>query len=200
MSLPLEGWWMPRGGRRARWPATKIDVEMPGGQVAEQQEMCRAVAKAGPPGRSGGPGIRDWQFLADWSRSRCQTAVATATRCCKTSRAKVTLPMVEGLNLGLGSLDYAVPKGRSNYIRRERVAEVVGRDPAELGDEGPSRPTSARDAWADEDMVWKCSATRGPRPGAHRSRWSKEPPPTGDASPVSFQPSSGLGHLASVGA
>ena len=116
---------------------------MPGGEHRpEQQEMCRAVAEALVTGThlvvQAGTGTgKSLAYLVPAALSGKKVVVATATKALQDQLAQKDLPQVEaGLGLPV-PLDYAVLKGRSNYICRQRVAEVgSGGIQAELGDRG----------------------------------------------------------------
>ncbi len=122
----------------------KITAQMPGGEHRpEQQEMCRAVAEALATGRhlvvQAGTGTgKSLAYLVPAALSGKKVVVATATKALQDQLAGKDLPQVEA---GLGQpapLDYAVLKGRSNYLCRQRVLEVgSGGVQPELGDQRP---------------------------------------------------------------
>ena len=122
----------------------KITAQMAGGEHRpEQQEMCRAVAEAlitrthlvVQAGTGTGKSLA---YLVPAGSAATKVVVATATKALQDQLAGNDLPMVDA-GLGLPApLDYAVLKGRSNYICRQRVAEVgSGGIQPELGDQGP---------------------------------------------------------------
>ena len=121
----------------------KITAQMPGGEHRpEQQEMCRAVAEALVTRThlvvQAGTGTgKSLAYLVPLAVSGVKTVVATATKALQDQLAEKDLPLVEsGLGLPV-PLDFAVLKGRSNYICRQRVAEVgSGGIQPELGDQG----------------------------------------------------------------
>src|SRR5208282_3808270 len=86
-------------------------------------------------------------YLVPLALSGVKTVVATATKALQDQLAEKDLPLVEA---GLGRpvpLDSAVLKGRSNYICRQRVAEVgSGGIQPELDDQGPGRADEAEGA------------------------------------------------------
>ncbi len=120
----------------------KVTAQMPGGEHRpEQQEMCRAVAEALATGThlvvQAGTGTgKSLAYLVPAALSGKRVVVATATKALQDQLAEKDLPLVEsGLGLPV-PLDVAVLKGRSNYICRQRVAEVgSGGIQAELGDQ-----------------------------------------------------------------
>ena len=111
----------------------------------EQQEMCRAVAEAMVTRThlvvQAGTGTgKSLAYLVPAVLSGKKVVVATATKALQDQLAEKDLPQVEA-GLGLPApLDFAVLKGRSNYVCRQRVAEVgSGGIQAELGDQGAGR-------------------------------------------------------------
>ena len=119
----------------------KITAQMAGGEHRpEQQEMCRAVAEALATGThlvvQAGTGTgKSLAYLVPAALSGKKVVVATATKALQDQLRDKDLPLVEaGLGLPV-PLDYAVLKGRSNYVCRQRVAEVgSGGMQPELGD------------------------------------------------------------------
>ncbi len=109
-----------------------------GEQRPEQQEMCRAVAEAMATGThlavQAGTGTgKSLAYLVPAVLSGKKVVVATATKALQDQLATKDLPLVAS-GLGL-PFSYAVLKGRSNYICRQRVAEVgSGGIQQELGD------------------------------------------------------------------
>ena len=122
----------------------KITAQMSGGEHRpEQQEMCRAVAEALATGRhlvvQAGTGTgKSLAYLVPAALSGKKVVVATATKALQDQLAGKDLPLLEA-GLGLPApLDYAVLKGRSNYLCRQRVLEVgSGGVQPELGDQRP---------------------------------------------------------------
>src|ERR1700761_5556727 len=141
-----------------------ITAQMAGGEHRpEQQEMCRAVAEAIVTRThlvvQAGTGTgKSLAYLVPAALSGKKVVVATATKALQDQLAHKDLPLVEaGLGLPV-PLDYAVLKGRSNYICRQRVAEVgSGGIQAELGDQGAGR--------ADEVVVAPGDEGDGREPG-----------------------------------
>src|ERR1700722_6516532 len=122
----------------------KITAQMSGGEHRpEQQEMCRAVAEAVATGRhlvvQAGTGTgKSLAYLVPAALSGKKVVVATATKALQDQLATKDLPLLEaGLGLPV-ALDYAVLKGRGNYLCRQRVLEVgSGGVQPELGDQRP---------------------------------------------------------------
>ena len=148
----------------------KITAQMSGGEHRpEQQEMCRAVAEAMVTGThlvvQAGTGTgKSLAYLVPAALSGKKVVIATATKALQDQLAEKDLPLVDA-GLGLPApLDFAVLKGRSNYVCRQRVAEVgSGGIQAELGDQGAGR--------ADEPAAAAGSRRREPgRDGRRRAR------------------------------
>ncbi len=187
----------------------KITAQMSGGEHRpEQQEMCRAVAEALATGThlvvQAGTGTgKSLAYLVPAALSGKKVVVATATKALQDQLANKDLPLVEsGLGLPV-PLDFAVLKGRSNYICRQRVAEVGSSGiQAELGDQTAGR--------ADEPD-WEA-----PEPGAAPAERAGSAPEgmveevrelvtwsqttrTGDRADLSFEPSDRAWNMLSVG-
>ena len=146
-------------------------------------------------------------YLVPLALSGVKTVVATATKALQDQLAEKDLPLVEaGLGLPV-PLDFTVLKGRSNYICRQRVAEVgSGGIQAELGDHAAGR--------ADEDPAPEGRAGRrcrvgrpgdeGPPPEGlveevrRLVSWSQQTR-SGDRADLSFEPSDRAWNMVSVG-
>ena len=117
----------------------KVTAQMASGeQRPEQQEMCRAVGEAMVVGThlvvQAGTGTgKSLAYLVPAVLSGKKVVVATATKALQDQLAEKDLPLIaSGLDL---PFTYAVLKGRSNYICRQRVNEVgSGGIQPELGD------------------------------------------------------------------
>ncbi|HEY1650705.1 MAG TPA: ATP-dependent DNA helicase [Acidimicrobiales bacterium] len=194
----------------------KITAQMPGGEHRpEQQEMCRAVAEALATGThlvvQAGTGTgKSLAYLVPAALSGKKVVVATATKALQNQLAEKDLPLLEsGLGLPV-PLEIAVLKGRSNYICRQRVAEVgSGGIQAELGDQAQGR--------ADEPDWEPPEAGAGGGAGAGRTAEAGASPPegmveevrqlvawsqtarTGDRADLSFEPSDRAWNMLSVG-
>src|ERR1700722_17868354 len=187
----------------------KITAQMSGGEHRpEQQEMCRAVAEAIVTGthlvEQAGTGTgKSLAYLVPAALSGKKVVIATATKALQDQLAEKDLPQVDA-GLGLPApLDYAVLKGRSNYVCRQRVAEVgSGGIQAELGDQGAGR--------ADEPAVPSIEDGESSRPAAAAPpegiveevrqlvAWSQKSQ-TGDRADLSFEPSDRAWNMVSVG-
>ncbi len=184
----------------------KITAQMSGGEHRpEQQEMCRAVAEAVATRThlvvQAGTGTgKSLAYLVPAALSGKKVVVATATKALQDQLAEKDLPLVDA-GLGLPApLDFAVLKGRSNYVCRQRVAEVgSGGIQAELGDQGLGR--------ADE--VEQREETEKPAPGGTPPEgmvdevrqlvaWSQTSQ-SGDRADLPFEPSDRAWNMVSVG-
>jgi len=184
----------------------KITAQMPGGEHRpEQQEMCRAVAEALVTGAhlvvQAGTGTgKSLAYLVPAALSGKKVVVATATKALQDQLAQKDLPMVEA-GLGLPTpLDFAVLKGRSNYVCRQRVAEVgSGGIQPELGDEGAEPADEREAAGADEDAARDAAPPEGLVDEVRTLvAWSQSST-TGDRADLSFEPSSRAWAMVSVG-
>jgi ATP-dependent DNA helicase DinG len=179
----------------------KVTAQMASGeQRPEQQEMCRAVAEALVTGThlvvQAGTGTgKSLAYLVPAVMSGRKVGVATATKALQDQLAEKDLPLVEA-GLGL-PFTYAVLKGRSNYICRQRVAEVgSGGIQPELGDDhGGEEPDAFGDAEAPlaeappEGLVEEVKTLLS---------WSQTST-TGDRGDLSFEPSPRAWGMVSVG-
>jgi ATP-dependent DNA helicase DinG len=202
-----------RAGDDAVAALVKITAQMAGGEHRpEQEEMCRAVAEAIVERRhlvvQAGTGTgKSLAYLVPLALLGVRTVVATATKALQDQLRDKDLPLVEA-GLGLPApLDYAVLKGRSNYICRQRVAEVgSGGIQAELGDQGGGRAdepdweapepgaalgpvASGRDVAPPEGVVEQVRELVA---------WSQTSG-TGDRADLSFEPSDRAWNMLSVG-
>ena len=140
--------------------------------------MCRAVAEAMATGThlvvQAGTGTgKSLAYLVPAALSGKKVVVATATKALQDQLAEKDLPQVEA-GLGLPApLDFAVLKGRSNYVCRQRVAEVgSGGIQAELGDQGAGR---ADEPTVAEEGEERASGRRCVRCAARRHRRGSAP-------------------------
>jgi ATP-dependent DNA helicase DinG len=184
----------------------KITAQMPGGEHRpEQQEMCRAVAEALATGRhlavQAGTGTgKSLAYLVPAALSGKKVVVATATKALQDQLAGKDLPLVDA-GLGLPApLDYAVLKGRSNYLCRQRVLEVgSGGVQPELGDQRPG---------GDDDSGGGAVGAPGADDGAPPEglvdevrrlvTWAQTSE-TGDRADLRFEPSDRAWNMVSVG-
>ena len=187
----------------------KITAQMSGGEHRpEQQEMCRAVAEAIVTRThlvvQAGTGTgKSLAYLVPAALSGKKVVIATATKALQDQLAEKDLPQVDN-GLGLRApLDFAVLKGRSNYVCRQRVAEVgSGGIQAELGDQGAGRADEPAVATAEESESSEASAGAPPEGIVEEVRqlvaWSQKSQ-TGDRADLSFEPSDRAWNMVSVG-
>jgi ATP-dependent DNA helicase DinG len=191
-----------------------------GEQRSEQQEMCRAVGEALVTGThlvvQAGTGTgKSLAYLVPALLSGHKVVVATATKALQDQLAEKDLPLVER---GLGrDFSYAVLKGRSNYICRQRVAEVgSGGIQPELGGEDGGGGAGGAGAGAGvgagagagggaeaESFELDASRTESPPAGLVDEvrtllAWS-ESTTSGDRADLSFEPSARAWGMVSVG-
>ena len=184
----------------------KVTAQIPGGEHRpEQQEMCRAVAEALVTGThlvvQAGTGTgKSLAYLVPAALSGKKVVVATATKALQDQLAQKDLPMVEA-GLGLAApLDFAVLKGRSNYVCRQRVAEVgSGGIQPELGDEGAEPADEREPAGPDEDTARDAAPPEGLVEEVRTLVAWSQTSDTGDRADLSFEPSPRAWSMVSVG-
>ena len=179
----------------------KVTAGMANGeQRSEQQEMCRAVGEALVTGThlvvQAGTGTgKSLAYLVPAVLSGKKVVVATATKALQDQLAEKDLPLVDR---GLGrTFSYAVLKGRSNYICRQRVTEVGN---------GGIQPELSVDAGGESDSVERdeVRAESAPPPAGLVDEvrtllnWA-EKTRSGDRADLSFEPSVRAWGMVSVG-
>ena len=129
---------------------TEVAANLPGGgeEREGQQVMARAVARALAEQRhlvvQAGTGTgKSLAYLVPAALAGQRVVVATATKALQDQLATNDLPQVAGSIDG--DLSYAVLKGRSNYLCRQRIHEVGGGSQLELSS-GRADPPDADDA------------------------------------------------------
>jgi len=178
----------------------KVTTQLPGGEHRpEQEEMCRAVAEAIATRThlvvQAGTGTgKSLAYLVPLVQMGVKAVVATATKALQDQLATKDLPLVEA-GLGL-PFSYAVLKGRSNYICRQRVTEVgTGAIQPELGsDRGGDEPEGA-DAEVPESETAPAGLVEEVRSLIAWSHTST----SGDRGELSFEPSPRAWNMVSVG-
>ena len=159
---------------------SRVTAHLVGGeQRPEQQEMCRAVAEALVTKThlavQAGTGTgKSLAYLVPAALSGMKVVVATATKALQDQLAGKDLPQVSA---GLGvPLDFAVLKGRSNYICLQRVAEVgTGGIQAELGDPAQGAGDRGGDPDTDGSESGSGSGAGGRPPGRSGARGRRRP-------------------------
>ncbi|MCU1370802.1 MAG: putative ATP-dependent helicase [Ilumatobacteraceae bacterium] len=115
---------------RAVAALAKLAGAVPGGERREPQEvMATEVAAAISDGRhllaQAGTGTgKSWAYLVPAILARKRTVVATATKALQDQLAGKDLPFLQE-HLGR-EFEFAVLKGRSNYVCVQRIAEISG--------------------------------------------------------------------------
>jgi ATP-dependent DNA helicase DinG len=194
-----------RAGDDAVEALAKVTAQMSSGeQRPEQQEMCRAVGEAMVTGThlvvQAGTGTgKSLAYLVPAVLSGKKVVVATATKALQDQLAEKDLPLVaSGLPL---PFSFAVLKGRSNYVCRQRVNEVgTGAIQPELGDADGNRSHEregdadgaegdGRRELAPEGLVEEVRSLVA---------WSQKTV-TGDRADLSFEPSARAWAMVSVG-
>lgn len=114
----------------------ELVAELPGGgEVREgQTRMAEAVEESIDSGRhlvvQAGTGTgKTLAYLLPAIRHKGKTVVATATKALQDQLAAKDLPF---LDHHVGDFDWAVLKGRSNYVCQQRVAELMGEREGQL--------------------------------------------------------------------
>ncbi len=98
------------------------------GQLAMAAAVGRAVAEGRHLVVQAGTGTgKSLAYLLPVAMAGTKTVVATATKALQDQLHDKDLPLVAGALAGERRLRFAVLKGRSNYVCRQRVAEVAGR-------------------------------------------------------------------------
>jgi ATP-dependent DNA helicase DinG len=194
----------------------KVTAEMSNGeQRPEQQEMCRAVGEAMITGThlvvQAGTGTgKSLAYLVPAVLSGKKVVVATATKALQDQLAEKDLPQVER-GVGL-TFSYAVLKGRSNYICRERVDEVgsdgiqpeLGADAGGATEADSFEPNETRTlAGARAAAAGAAASTPGAPVGLVDEvrtllAWA-ETTSSGDRADLSFEPSQRAWGMVSVG-
>lgn len=192
-----------------------ITAQMSGGEHRpEQQEMCRAVAEAIVTRThlvvQAGTGTgKSLAYLVPAALSGKKVVIATATKALQDQLAEKDLPQVDA-GLGLPApLDYAVLKGRSNYVCRQRVAEVgSGGIQAELGDpagraDEPAGGRGAAEGDGGTETGDAAEAKDAPPEGIVEEvrqlvAWSQKSQ-TGDRADLHFEPTDRAWNMVSVG-
>jgi ATP-dependent DNA helicase DinG len=188
-----------QAGQAATQALARVTAQMPSGEERpQQQHMCRAVGAALTDGThlvvQAGTGTgKSLAYLVPAVLSGKKVVVATATKALQDQLAEKDLPLVAA---GLGvPVSFAVLKGRSNYICRQRVAEVGhgGIQPG-LGE--------SVDVASERDDSAGPEAEPAPEGLVEQVRtlleWS-EHTTSGDRAELSFEPSSRAWAMVSVG-
>jgi ATP-dependent DNA helicase DinG len=182
----------------------KVTAGMANGeQRSEQQEMCRAVGEAIVTGThlvvQAGTGTgKSLAYLVPAVLSGRKVVVATATKALQDQLAEKDLPLVDR-GLGL-TFSYAVLKGRSNYICRQRVNEVGhGGIQPELSSDTGGAPGDGPDSFEPRTETPAESAPEGLVNEVRTLLTWADTTRTGDRADLSFEPSPRAWSMVSVG-
>jgi ATP-dependent DNA helicase DinG len=200
-----------RAAHDATEALTQVTAQMANGERRpQQQDMTRAVAEALVTGThlvvQAGTGTgKSLAYLVPAVLSGRKVVVATATKALQDQLAEKDLPQVAA---GLGvPVSFAVLKGRSNYICRQRVAEVgQGGIQPDLSDatgaEPLTEPDDAETSTADPTPTPDPASTPAPEGLVEQVRtlleWSEQTS-SGDRAELSFEPSVRAWGMVSVG-
>ncbi len=168
----------------------KVTAALPGGGERRdgQRQMASEVDRAIAEGRhlvvQAGTGTgKSLAYLIPAALSDQPIVVATATKALQDQLATNDLPLVAG---AIGHhLSYAVLKGRSNYLCRQRVSEMDGR-----GEQLSLAPDGVEPADADDRIAQGSGDEGGSGFGAQIRRlirWA-ETTDTGDRAELEFEP------------
>jgi len=147
----------------------KVVAQLPGGgEVRDGQlQMAEAVADAITSGRhlvvQAGTGTgKTLAYLVPAVVSGARVVVATATKALQDQLAGKDLPFLEE---HLGGFTWAILKGRSNYVCRQRVAELLADRQGRLDVAGDDPGLTAVLAWAEgTDVGDRAELDVEPRP------------------------------------
>jgi ATP-dependent DNA helicase DinG len=141
----------------------RLAAAVPGGEQRQPQvEMAAAVGRAIDEGRhllaQAGTGTgKSWAYLVPAILAGKRVVVATATKALQDQLAGKDLPFLAE-HLGR-PIEFAVLKGRSNYVCRQRIAEISGAGQLEL--DGLADRASATELAALQR--WSASTASGDR-------------------------------------
>ena len=169
-----------------------VAAALPGGGESRpgQEQMATAVAAAMAGGRNlvvqAGTGTgKSLAYLIPAALSGERVVVATATKALQDQLADKDLPLVVAATGD--DLTFAVLKGRSNYVCRQRVSEIGGRGSQLTLEPGSADPPDADDtltAAADVDTTDPATVADQVRALV---RWSEDTT-TGDRAELAFEP------------
>jgi ATP-dependent DNA helicase DinG len=170
----------------------RVAAGLPGGGESRpgQVEMAVAVASSMAGGRNlvvqAGTGTgKSLAYLVPAALCGERVVVATATKALQDQLADKDLPLVAGITDN--GLTFAVLKGRSNYVCRQRVSEIGGRTGQLILVGGSADPPDADDsltAGPDADVSDPSTIADQVR---SLVRWADESP-TGDRAELPFEP------------
>lgn len=170
----------------------RVAETLPGGgeRRSGQVQMAQAVARSVKLERhlvvQAGTGTgKSLAYLVPLALSDAKTVVATATKNLQDQLADKDLPRLAGA-LGDRRLRFAVLKGRSNYLCRQRVNELGGTTEEGLGD--GDGPASLFELDEDERVAEDEASAHVGEQVRHLVQWA-ERTGTGDRAELPFEPS-----------
>jgi len=169
-----------------------VAAALPGGGESRpgQEQMAVAVAGAVAGGRNlvvqAGTGTgKSLAYLVPAALAGERVVVATATKALQDQLADKDLPLVAGATDN--DLTFAVLKGRSNYVCRQRVAEIGGRGGQLALEPGSADPPDADDALTPSADVDTSDPTTLADQVRSLVRWADDTV-TGDRAELPFEP------------
>ncbi len=169
-----------------------VAAALPGGGESRpgQEEMATAVAASMAGGRNlvvqAGTGTgKSLAYLVPAALSGERVVVATATKALQDQLADKDLPLVAGATGN--DLTFAVLKGRSNYVCRQRVAEVGGRGGQLTLEPGSADPPDADDTLTPAADVDTSDPSTIADQVRSLIRWAEDTA-TGDRAELPFEP------------
>jgi len=169
-----------------------VAAALPGGGESRpgQEQMATAVARAVAGGRNlvvqAGTGTgKSLAYLVPAALAGERVVVATATKALQDQLAGKDLPLVAGATGN--DLTFAVLKGRSNYVCRQRVAEIGGRGSQLTLEPGSADPPDADDTLTPAADVDTSDPTTLADQVRSLVRWAGDTT-TGDRAELPFEP------------
>ena len=169
-----------------------VAAALPGGGESRpgQEQMATAVAGAVADGRNlvvqAGTGTgKSLAYLVPAALAGERVVVATATKALQDQLADKDLPLVATATGN--DLTFAVLKGRSNYVCRQRVAEIGGRGSQLTLEPGPGDPPDADDTLTAAADVDTSDPTTLADQVRSLVRWADDTA-TGDRAELAFEP------------
>lgn len=169
-----------------------VAAALPGGGESRpgQEEMALAVAASIAGGRNlvvqAGTGTgKSLAYLVPAALAGERVVVATATKALQDQLADKDLPLVAGATGR--DLSFAVLKGRSNYVCRQRVAEIGGRGSQLTLEPGSADPPDADDTLTPTTDVDASDPATVADQVRSLVRWADDTT-TGDRAELPFEP------------
>jgi len=184
----------------------RVTAALPSGELRPQQaQMCRAVSSALASGRhlivQAGTGTgKSLAYSVPAAACGKTVVVATATKALQDQLASKDLPLI--VRASLGDFTFTVLKGRSNYICRQRIAEIAtGGIQQSLGPDDGDVAEGANDIHSDRtksDMDTPAVTDHIADQVRQLVRWA-EHSDSGDRADLPFEPHDRAWSMVSVG-